>query len=331
MSIQPYFTTRDPYTMPRRIEIIPAVRGTLARDELITLATDNVESERSKRNYRIALNGFLDWHEGQGKPQLSKALIARYKTHLIESDNPTTGKPLAHATINLKLTAVRKLVNELADNQLMPDEIANGIARVKGVKTEGVRMGHWLPKDQAQALKDAPDVKTLRGKRDRAVLAVLLGAALRREEAASLTVEHIQQRDGRWVIVDLIGKRGKVRSVPIDSWVKKDLDAWTRAAGITSGPLWRAFRKGDRIDQARETLSSQAIWKIVDQYASELGLPNVAPHDLRRTSAKLMRAGGASIEQISLILGHSSLEVTKRYLGVQLDLTDAATDRIGLR
>jgi integrase/recombinase XerD len=78
-------------------------------------------------------------------------------------------------------------------------------------------------------------------------------------------------------------------------------------------------------------MSTAAVWKIVTRYCEALGFANTAPHDLRRTAAKLMRAGGASLEQISLTLGHESLDVTKRYLGTELDLTDAATDAIDLR
>ena len=293
------------------------------RDELIRLATDGVDSPATVRNYRIALNGFLDWHETQGAPVLSKALVQRFKAHL-------EGQGLAPSTINLKLSAVRKLVSGLADNGVIPQDMANGISRVKGVKSEAVRMGDWLSLAQAQALIDAPDTSTVKGLRDRAILALLVGCALRREECAGLRMEHIQQREGRWVIVDLIGKRGKVRSVPMPSWVKAALDAWTEAASITTGGLWRTFFKGNTLDHNSTGLTSQAIWLVVHEYATALGFAKIAPHDLRRTAAKLMLQGGASLEQISLILGHSSLDVTKKYLGVELELTNAATDKIAL-
>ena len=90
-----------------------------ARDEMIALATDGIQSPRTVRNYKIALNDFFDWHESIGAPMLSKALVQRFKTHLLETDNPKTGKPLASATINLKLSALRKLINELADNNVI--------------------------------------------------------------------------------------------------------------------------------------------------------------------------------------------------------------------
>jgi site-specific recombinase XerD len=297
------------------------------RDRLIQMVLDAVDSPHSKRNYAMALKDFFKWHESIGAPVLNKALVQQFKAHL-----QTRG--LAPSTINLKLSAVRKLVSELADNDVIPQEAANGITRVKGVKMEGVRMGNWLDLKQAQALLDAPDVSTLKGLRDRALLAVLVGCALRREECASLTVEHVQQREGRWVIVDLVGKRGKVRSVPMPSWVKAAIDDWTSAAGISEGNLWRSFRKGKKgaqLDQTSQSMTSQALWLVVNEYSTALGFPRIAPHDLRRTAAKLMLKGGAELEQISLVLGHSSLDVTKKYLGVDLELTNAATDKIGLK
>src|SRR5262249_31004888 len=88
------------------------------------------------------------------------------------------------------------------------------------------------------ALLNAPDATTNKGLRDRAILAVLLGCGLRRSEVAALTFKHIQQRDGRWCIVDLVGKHGRVGTVPKPTWVKVAVDAWATAAGITDGPVF---------------------------------------------------------------------------------------------
>ncbi len=293
-------------------------------EELIRLATDGVNSPRSKRNYEIALREFFIWHRDQGAPLITKALVNRYKAHLQD-------KHLAPATINLKLSAIRKLVKEAADNGFIDQAQANGVKAVAGVPIEGVRMGNWLTFDQAQALINKPDIATKKGLRDRAVLAVLIGAGLRREECAALTVEHLQQRAGRWVIVDLIGKRGKVRSVPIAAWVKNAVDDWLAAAGITTGVIWRSFRKGDHLDKKSGGMTSQAIWGIVSEYAGALGFENLAPHDLRRTFAKLARQLGSALEQVSLNLGHSSLDVTKKYLGTDLDLQNAPSDMITIK
>jgi integrase len=128
-----------------------------------------------------------------------------------------------------------------------------------------VRLGNWLTAKQAQALLNVPDARTNKGLRDRAILAVLLGCGLRRSEVAALTFKHIQQRDGRWCIVDLVGKHGRVRTVPMPTWVKVAIDAWATAAGITDGPVFRSVKRGRQI---RETaLSEKVVWQLIRPYA----------------------------------------------------------------
>ncbi len=99
--------------------------------------------------------------------------------------------------------------------------------------------GDALSVRQAQTLLNTPDVSTKKGLRDRAMLAVLLGCGLRRSEVAALTFKHIQQRDGRWCIVDLVGKHGRVRTIPMPTWVKVAIDAWTEAAEVSEGHVLR--------------------------------------------------------------------------------------------
>ena len=117
----------------------------------------------------------------------------------------------------------------------MPSDQASAIGRVKGAKQSGVRAGQWLTREQAESLLSAPNPATIKGQRDRALVAVLVGCGLRRKEATTLTLEHIQLRDARWVIVDLMGKGRRVRSVPMPSWARNALDSWIAAGGITGG------------------------------------------------------------------------------------------------
>ncbi|MBX7134027.1 MAG: tyrosine-type recombinase/integrase [Fimbriimonadaceae bacterium] len=130
--------------------------------------------------------------------------------------------------------------------QLPAPEVAAGIAKVRGAKRQ-VRAGNWLSQDQAQQLLLLPNDKTLKGKRDQALLALLLGCGLRRAELAALKIEEVQQRDGRWVIVDLEGKGNRVRSVPMPNWAKAAIDRWTAAAGIAAGNLMRPVNKADEL------------------------------------------------------------------------------------
>jgi|CXWK01.1.fsa_nt_gi integrase len=285
---------------------------------IIGLVTNAVASQNSKRAYKRALVEFFDWYDEQGRPPLVKDVVNRYKAHLLDN------RGMSAASVNLALSAIRKFVMEAVDNGLpMPPGAAEGIGRVKGVKRQGVRTGNWLPKSEAQQLLDAPDANTLKGKRDRAMLAIMLGGGLRRSEVANLTYEHIQMRDARWVIVDLVGKHNRVRTVPIPSWAKLAVDEWTTAAGLTTGPVFRAVNKGGKV--AGSGMTPQAVYNAVVTYAEGLGA-----HDLRRTFAKLAHKGGAPLEQIQLTLGHASIKTTEIYLGVQQDLTHAPCDVLGL-
>jgi len=299
-------------------ELATTTQGTQA---ILRLVADSLGSEHSRRAYEKALTDFLEWHAGQGRPTLSKAVVQAYKASL-------QGRGLASSTVNLRLCAVRKLAAEAADNTLLDRALANGIRAVKGVSAAGVRAGNWLTREQAQALLNAPDTSTLKGLRDRAILGVLLGCGLRRSEATALTVEHVQQREGRWVVCDLVGKGNRTRTVPMPSWARASIDAWMGAAGISTGRLFRAIHKGGYVNG--EAMSDQGIADVVRTYARECGLA-LAAHDLRRTFAKLAHKGGAGLDQIQLSLGHASIKTTERYLGVAQDLTDAPCDRLGLR
>lgn len=221
-------------------------------------------------------------------------------------------RKLAPGTINPRLGAVRRLAYEAADCGLLSADLAAGIRRVKGVKKLGVRLGNWLTADQGQALWQAPDDHRIKGKRDRALLAMLIACGLRRHELASLTVGHLQQREGHCAIIDLRGKAGHVRTIPVPDWVHELLDEWMKAAGIDSGSLFRRVSSADRV--WGEGVTEKLVWHVVKEFAVKIGVTKLAPHDLRRSCARLCRAAGGELEQIQFLLGHVSVQTTERYL-----------------
>jgi site-specific recombinase XerD len=276
-----------------------------ALERIKALVLDTLPSAESKRAYRQALDDFFRWCETEAGG-FTKATVRAYRASL-------EVRRLSPSTINQRLSAIRKLAMEAADNGFMPLELASAISRVKGAKRQGIRTGQWLTREQAEDLISAPNVAMMKGKRDRALLAVLVGCGLRRKEAMALTVEHIQLRDARWVIVDLIGKGGRVRTVPMPSWAKNAIDVWITAAAITSGVIFRSINKGGAITGI--SMSARSIFEVVQMCGSRIGVPNLAPHDLRRTFAKLAHKGRAPLEQIQLSLGHASVTTTERYFG----------------
>src|ERR1019366_7845537 len=133
----------------------------------------------------------------------------------------------------------------------------------------------------------------------------------------------------RWCVVDLVGKHGRARTAPMPNWVKVATDAWTAAASVTEGYVFRSVNRADRIVGAG--LGNKVVGQLIQPYAVAAGVPGIAPHDLRRTCAKLCRAGGGELEQIQLLLGHASVQTTERYLGTKQDLVHAPNDAIKLR
>jgi integrase len=289
---------------------------------LKALVLDSVSSTITRRVYNLGLDEFFSWYSQAPRSGFTKATVAAWRVAL-------EARGLGAVSVNVRITAVRKLAVEAADNGLLAPELANGITRVKGVASKGVRLGNWLTVRQAQTLLNSPDATTPKGIRDRAILAVLLGCGLRRSEVAAITVGHIQQRDGRWCIVDLVGKHGRVRTVPMPTWVKVAVDAWTSAANVGDGHVFRTVTRGGRVQAS--ALSEKVVWQLLQGYAAAAGVPGIAPHDLRRTCAKLCRAAGGELEQIQLLLGHASVQTTERYLGTKQDLVHAPNDGIKLR
>lgn len=293
-------------------------------DKLIDLAT-NGKSANTRLAYARALTNFLEWFRTQDldfqtRYGLSRPSVMAYVEELQDQN-------LSSATINQRLAAIRSLTVELQYAAAIDDKVADAITDISNVSNRGVRTGYWLSEDQAQKLLETPDQETLRGKQQITLLALLMGCALRRDEASELTVDMLQQRNGGWVIANLKGKGGKVRTIPVSPWALNFINTWIHAAEIKKGKILRAVNKGDRLAGKTKTkgghtsdggLSTQAIYSIVKDLAKKAGLPpNIAPHDLRRTWGKMAYQQNAPLDQISLILGHSSITTTEIYLGLR--------------
>ena len=285
-------TTIMPIKGPNMNDLV-VVQKIAGWEKLKALVLDSVSSPITKRVYNMALDEFLAWFQQAPRPGFTKATVSAWRVWL-------EARGLGSSSIIIRMSAIRKLAAEAADNGLLAPELAAGIARVRSAKSVGIRVGNWLSVRQAQSLLNTPDVSTVRGLRDRAILAILLGCGLRRSEVVALTFTHMQQRDGRWCIVDLRGKHGRIRTAPMPTWVKVAIDAWTSAAGVGDGHIFRPVNRADRVGGKR--LGEKVVWQMLQQYAEAVGLPGIAAHDLRRTCAKLCRAAGGELEQIQLLL-----------------------------
>ena len=288
--------------------------------QLRRMLSNSLVSAHTRRAYIAAFNQFFELVAEAGRP-VCRALLMEYRAQMIDQG-------LSASTINVRLSAIRKLVSEARDNNVLDPVEAARILTVPGVPLRGVRLGNWLTPEEAKRLLAVPDRGSLIGKRAFAILSVLVYCALRREELARLEMRHIQTREGRWVIADLIGKRGRVRTVPIPDAAKAALDDWLAATGIEAGFLFRQLLKSGRVLTA--PIGAWTVWNTVVTAAEVAGIDHLGPHDLRRTCAKFCRKAGGDIEQVQELLGHEDLGTTVTYLGVRQDIRQAVNDRIAL-
>ena len=163
--------------VPKRVLRLPDL------DHVKLSVLNSLKSPESQRAYRFAIDDFITWYCSEPRIAFNKTVVLRYRIQF-------ETRHLAASTINLRLAAVRRLAYEAADVGLLSPELAASIRRVKGATRLGVRLGNWLSAEQAKALIQAPDQTTMGGKRDHAILAILLGCGLRRAEATRLNVEH---------------------------------------------------------------------------------------------------------------------------------------------
>jgi integrase len=351
-----------------------------------TAVLNTLASKHSRRSYEYAIERFIAWYCSEPRLTFNRSVVVRYRSFLERLS-------LSAATINLHLSAIRRLADESAESGWLSPELAIGIRRVKGVKRLGRKMGNWLTRNQAQELVNAASKTNLRGLRDGAMVGLLLGCGLRRSEVVGLNLDQLQSREGRWVIVNLVGKGARLRTVPVPSWSKELVDAWLRHSGVTDGKVFRRLLgcglrrseavnlrfdqlqlreshwvivdmvgKGGRLrtvpvppwckglihvwlrdsrvtegkvfrrvskDGARQDagVTSDVVWYAVKQYAKRIGVDRLAPHDLRRTCARLCHGAGGELEQIQFLLGHASVQTTERYIGCRQNFREAVNDR----
>lgn len=252
----------------------------------------------SRRLYDHAIREFTDCYCSEPRLAFNKTVVTRNRIFLEQEH-------YAASTINLRLAANRRLAYEASDAGLLSPDIAAGIRRVKGVRKHGVRISNWLTIEQGQMLLHAFNDVTLRGKRDCAMVAVLLGCGLRRAELAAVTVADLQRREEHWVFADLIGKGGHVRTVPVPDWVGSAIQAWLTAAAVTTGPMFPAINKACRV--APKRFSPAVIRSVVTTACCQCGLPGVAPMTCRAP------ASDCAITRVVRSSRSSSCLVTKAF------------------
>jgi len=272
--------------------------------KLAELAVLPLRSPSSRRNYAREIRRFL----ASGLPLTRTGIL----THLQVLEQAGAGP----VTRNIALSAVRLLAGEAWERNELSDGDMSAIERIKQTPVRGTRAGNWLDLAGVRVLLEQAG-QGPQGARNQALVALMAGCGLRRSELAALDWSQWQQRDGRWCLVDIVGKGGRVRTVAVPDWAAE------RVAG---------YLVGLQAERHMFPVTPQAMYLVVRDAARRAGLGEIRPHDLRRTFARLSREGGAPLEQVQHQLGHASVQTTERYIASHVDLRQgcAAGDFIRL-
>lgn len=303
------------------------------RDKLGQLLQEAMElfiagmAPNTQRTYNSRILAFLEWRTQQP----DAPFITQLKRYVAYLQNV---QKLSPRSVQAHLNTIKGLLRTAA---ALEPSLTGALAQLELVKAPRVRgeiHGNRLNQSQAKVLLGTPGQSTDKGVRDTAILGLLLVTGLRRSEICTLTWAHLAELDGHYVIINLKGKHGRVRTLKLPVWLWRVIVEWGKRCKLADQPERRVFlpiTKDGRILTYRRGITPHAIYKLVNFYTGQAGLPAVKPHDLRRTAALLARRGGASIEQVQIMLGHASPQTTSSYIGESLDLDDNAVDYSPLR
>ncbi len=281
------------------MNLIPLPAESQIGDRLIEATLAGIPSRSTRRAYAGCLRDFLRWWRSSGPTAFDRDAVHQYRLDL-ESR-------VGASRVNQALAAISHLARECLAHHVIDHETADGITGVKRITVRGSRTGRWLDEQQVRELMNAVGSPTtghgtLQRLRDQAVLGLLLGAGLRREEVSRATVAQLEQRDGRWCLVNMENK-GRVRTIALPDWVYNDIRAWMDASGVRDGNLIRGFNGRHML----AAFSGQSVHNTASAYG-------VRPHDLRRTFTSRNLENGATLLQIMNALGHSQLSTTQKYV-----------------
>lgn len=271
--------------------------------------------------YAKAIQDLFVWLDAHDNPPVTEQTCQSYLSEL-------QSYGYAPATVNQRLSALRKVVAEAAGLNLLPLGDAVQICRIRNVRPTATAQRIALSHQKTEELINVPDPSTVKGKRDRLLLALLIGCALRRGELVNLDIEDVEFLDNRPMLIRVNRPNGRRRSVLMPAWVQEALVAWLLAAHIDEGPILRAVSRQGEI--AKGKVSSQTVLDIVRRHGKRVGL-TVNPEDLRRTCAKLCKCADTDLDSIRLLLGHTSLTTTERYLCDRKEVATVSNRRVKLR
>lgn len=297
------------------------------------------------RNYDSAIKALGDYLVRMNTALPTKSLLAQWRDDMLAGRVDDSGKSYAVRSVNARLSAARKLLRAVADDStdITMKLVLQDWARVEDAKATVVQdkietdYGRRLTIDSLRSLLKIVNAETLKGKRDRALITVMAGTGLRVSEVVALTMRDVfdtVNETGQRGIRVRRGKHNKSRIVVLNgwnSWVLQAVRAYTDAIGLDTQAhpdsiIFRGLRreKGGLYSSQGEKLSARKVEDAVNSYQAEYAgqMVTINCHDLRRTYAKLCKQSGMSWEALRANMGHSSVTVTEKYVGLDVDWSE---------
>ena len=270
----------------------------------------NLNNQATRRAYKNALQDFMKF-TGIERPEEFREVT---RAHVIAWRDDLARRALSGMTIRHRLAALSSLFEYLCDKNAVTHNPVKGVKRpaVEGYEGKTPAIGDH----QARGLLDAPDGASLKGKRDRAILATLLYHALRRDELCKLTIKDFKHERRGVAHLKVSGKGGKTRYVPLHPAVGGLVNDYLEADGRgheldAAGPLFRSIR-ASRAGGVFKPISADAVYKMVQAYSGALGF-KIGVHSLRATAATNALDHQADIAKVQEWLGHANIATTRIY------------------
>jgi len=318
------------------MDLVPVRKQSLTRAQFEQLADvpaeeewlANITSPKTRRAYRndvrefIAYSGLVDYGE----------LRSVVRSHIIGWRKDMERRELSAATIRRKLSALSSLFDYLCERNAVTGNPVDGVKRPAANGNEGSTPA--LGDRQARKLLDAPPANTLKGVRDRAILATLLYHGIRREELCGLRVKDLHSRQGV-MHFRVLGKRAKIRFVPVNAAAQRMIEEYLGMAGHRSdveGALFRPVRN-NRTGRLDRPLDPASVYRnIVRKYGLETGISaevnGLCVHSLRATAATNALSHDSDIAKVQEWLGHANVSTTRLYDRRRSKPEDSPTFRV---
>ena len=304
--------------MPPELALMTRTLTTVEFEQLATVPPElewfaNIRNARTRRAYHNDVTDFCHF-VGISAPEVlrtvTRAHVIAWRRHLEE-------RKLETSSIRRKLAALSSLFDYLCEKNAVMHNPVQGVQRPKLATNEGLTP--VISDAQARALLEAPPAHTLKGKRDRAILATLLYHAIRREELCKLKVRDIEMREGV-THLRIEGKGEKIRFLPMAIEASRLIDAYLEAAGHKEeldSPLFRPV-KNNVTGILNKPLDPASVYQaIVKPYGKQVGITvsvhGFCVHSLRATAATNALAHGADIAKVQAWLGHANISTTRMY------------------